>query len=741
MVVKQDVRTLIHTPADLAIEHLDWAKRNRETPGVPWGIKGIDKKVIPMRPGDLVALIGRPGHGKSTALAFFARAESKRIAARGTQQKEAVVYVTWESSAEEIENFFAADDTYSASDIAWGRADPEYLTARAAKRAAVPIWVIGHGIGRAKAGTPRMTVDAVYRAIESMEEDYGVKPSLVLLDYIQIIPVEKAAERTEQVSEAVIRAKELAQRIGVPIVAGVQARRDVDGYKVPIPEKSDAQWSCVSGDTQIMDSSSGRWYSAEDVYELVTSGRCVSVHALDEETHKITGDAAITMAKRNPPDRLYRIDCGSLGHIRVSAGHRFYTSSGWKRADALSCGDYIAAPSHMKVGVEDSDLDEYGALILGLLLGDGAVTKALTFTNSDMELIQSYVSAVLEEWPGECDVSIRKQTAWDTFDATIRRADHRVFPGGNPAMKWARKIGLFGQSAGNKHVPEQLLLTDSCVANLLAGLFATDGSVCLHRASVDITFSTLSRRLAEDTKHLLARLGVFSTIREQKEGRASTICCLRVSCHDAERFSRIVPVPGRKGRILSAYYDGHTYAGRGLGDLLPSEYNSQAIDVLNKHNLRTRFNNVKGRMITRGRLAQIAGATGDRDLGRISESDLRWAKIISIDEDGTEPTYDFHVPGYENFVANGFVTHNSGIEQAVDKLFGLWRPCLSPGFEEGSLIEIEGVPMSLPVTPNLMVLRLLKQRFEDGRATWALHFAPQYLRLCELELQNAKGGE
>jgi len=254
---KGDVRVLIHTPADLAVEHLEWAKRNRTSPGVPWGIRGIDAKVIPMRAGDLVAMIGRPGHGKSTIMAYFARAESKRIAQRGTQDKECVVYVTWESSAEEIENFFAADDKFSASDIAWGKADPEYLTAKAARRAAMPIWVIGHGIGRAKPGTPRMTVDAVYQAIESMEQDYGVKPSLVLLDYIQIIPVERAAERTEQVSEAVIRAKELAQRIGVPIVAGVQARRDVDLYKTPIPEKSDAQWS--SGIEQAVDKLFGLW--------------------------------------------------------------------------------------------------------------------------------------------------------------------------------------------------------------------------------------------------------------------------------------------------------------------------------------------------------------------------------------------------------------------------------------------------------------------------------------------------
>lgn len=236
-------RMLIHTPAELASEHLAWARHNKSVPGIPWGVPSVDRKMIPMRPGDLVGIMGRPGHGKSSVMAALARGESSRIIERGAEASEAVVTVTWESSAEELENFFIADENASASDVAWGRADIDYLERKAVKRARVPIWVIGHGIGRVSVDTPRMTVDVVYNAIESMKEDYGVTPTLVLLDYVQIIPVANASERTAQVSEAVIRAKELAQRAGVPIVMGVQARREVDDYKLPIPEKGDAQYS------------------------------------------------------------------------------------------------------------------------------------------------------------------------------------------------------------------------------------------------------------------------------------------------------------------------------------------------------------------------------------------------------------------------------------------------------------------------------------------------------------------
>ena len=255
--MKGDFKKLIHTPADLSVEHLNWARRNATMPGMSWGIPIVDKYVIPMRPGDLVGLIARPGHGKSSIMAYLARTEAKRIMERNASDTEAVIYVTWESSAEELENFFAADDKISASDVAWGRADIDALTRKAVKRAAIPIWVIGHGIGRATANTPRMTVDVVYSAIESMQADYGVKPTLVLLDYIQLIPVTQAGERVMQVTEAVIRAKELAQHAAVAAVAGVQARREVDTYKQPIPEKADAQWA--SGIEQTVDKLFGFW--------------------------------------------------------------------------------------------------------------------------------------------------------------------------------------------------------------------------------------------------------------------------------------------------------------------------------------------------------------------------------------------------------------------------------------------------------------------------------------------------
>ena len=213
--------------------------------------------MIPLRPGDLVGILGRPGMGKSSLLAYFARAEAKRILAREAGEREAVVYVTWETQREELENFFQANDGLSASDVAWGRADLEEVQRRAAKRASLPIWVIGHGIMRVTKRLPRMTPDAVLSAIESMRDDFGVRPTLLLFDYVQLIPIERAVDRVTQVTEVPVRIKEVALRVGAPAIIGIQAGREVDKRTNKIPEMGDCQWG--SSIEQVLDKLFAVW--------------------------------------------------------------------------------------------------------------------------------------------------------------------------------------------------------------------------------------------------------------------------------------------------------------------------------------------------------------------------------------------------------------------------------------------------------------------------------------------------
>lgn len=237
-----DARDLVHTPAEMMAELVAWAERTAQDPGIKFGIDAIDQKVIPLRPGNLGCIIARPGMGKTSLLVYLARQEGHRIIERGTQKSEAVVYTTWEQTSEELTAMLVADPRISFSDIAWGRASVDSVKEYAVKGAGSPVWIIGHGISRAGLKIPRMTPDLVLTAIESMRTDFGVTPTLMLFDYLQLIPTRRAQDRVQQVTEMPIRLKELAMRVGAPAIAAVQAGRDVDGRTPPIPEMRDAQW-------------------------------------------------------------------------------------------------------------------------------------------------------------------------------------------------------------------------------------------------------------------------------------------------------------------------------------------------------------------------------------------------------------------------------------------------------------------------------------------------------------------
>lgn len=234
-------RFFLHTPADAAQSYVTWAEKLKTEPGITYGCV-LDKFMIPLHPGDLMAVVARPGHGKSSWMAYMAKKTALDIVQRGVED-EVVIYASWEQPIEEIEAFFESGADYSSSDMAWGRVPMDRIKSGAVKRAKLPIWYIGHSLRHAGVQKPRLFVDEVYAAIEAMQHEYGKRPALICLDYLQIIPVQRGAKRHEQVAEATYQAKELLMNVGAPGIAGVQAGRQVDQYRDPIPAMSDAQWS------------------------------------------------------------------------------------------------------------------------------------------------------------------------------------------------------------------------------------------------------------------------------------------------------------------------------------------------------------------------------------------------------------------------------------------------------------------------------------------------------------------
>jgi replicative DNA helicase len=255
-----DPAIYVHSPADLGSMYVRHYEYILETPGITWGIDIVDKKVIPMRPGDVTVICGRPGHGKTSLMARQAKRTASEIAERGAQIDECVIYVSWEEHAEGLEAYFQSDAQVTHTDYAWGRVDIADVRRKAYKRASFPLWMIGYSAENRIKQTKPLTLDMVFQAIESMVYTYEQSPRPVLLciDYAQIIPPDfRYQNRYQQVKDAIERTKQLSLQIGCPIIMGAQASREVDTYKYPIPTKRDAQES--SGIEQVVDKFFGIW--------------------------------------------------------------------------------------------------------------------------------------------------------------------------------------------------------------------------------------------------------------------------------------------------------------------------------------------------------------------------------------------------------------------------------------------------------------------------------------------------
>ena len=252
---KDAVSFFLHSPADSSQSYVNVVEQRQGSTGITYGCV-MDKQVIPLKKGDLMAVVARPGHGKSSWMAYMAKRTALDISRRKADD-EVVLYVSWEQTIEEIEAFFQSSTTYSSTDVAWGRVPMDEVRRGAIPRAGLPIWMVGLSQRHEGISRPRMYIEYIYAAIEEARETYGKNVVLACLDYVQIIPTRKSVGRMEQVDEAVNGVKELAMHVGTPVIVGVQASRRVDSYDTKIPAMSDAQWS--SAIEQVADKQIALW--------------------------------------------------------------------------------------------------------------------------------------------------------------------------------------------------------------------------------------------------------------------------------------------------------------------------------------------------------------------------------------------------------------------------------------------------------------------------------------------------
>lgn len=137
------------------------------------------------------------------------------------------------------------------------------------------------------------------------------------------------------------------------------------------------------------------------------------------------------------------------------------------------------------------------AYTLGVYLGDGSFTSALSITTPNKEII----SEVTKHYP-----YMNKYEKNNCFS-------YRFSKMGNLANE-LKQLGLEGKKSGNKFIPQICKKSPlEYRRNLLAGLIDADGYVMPSKDN-HISITTKSKQLSEDIKDLVFSLGGYSSIKK-----------------------------------------------------------------------------------------------------------------------------------------------------------------------------------------------------------------------------------
>jgi FeS assembly protein SufB len=390
-----------------------------------------------------------------------------------------------------------------------------------------------------------------------------------------------------------------------------------------------AQYECLRGSTLV-------WTTAgmRPIKELQPGDR---VFSLDAETKQIVEAEVVGQASTGEKE-IFEITARGAT-IGASGNHPFLVlrderkpgrqrarfSARWVPAEDLLVGDLVAIatdvpdhgeaahlvrPSHRLGATYPERSSDDLAWWAGLYLGDGFVHNRGAYQSVEIAIDPSDTVLV--------DEIVR--VTRELFGVELRLAADglRLVGPGTAALAEFVTLNGLGGGALAKRVPEWLFATPrSQRLAFLAGYVDADGYVRDHAKNKDVVLTSANADLLADVRELVALCGIRSS-------RISTV---------SNRH------PFDPERRLTAY----TIHLSGRFDRIPCRSPRRAERMGRRvfhHGYRT--------------------ARGTTFTSHTSEM-LGFVRIESIERVGVEPVYDIEVAGHHNFVAEGFVVHNSEV--------------------------------------------------------------------------------
>lgn len=338
-----DRRTTLVSASEAVRRMLEQYENPNISPGVKTGLASLDEAIGDIQPGELVLLAARPSMGKS-ALAGCIAMNVSRKGLHPDGARLGVIEINGEMTPEQMMRRHVSD---LAFDLV-GRDGPEYRDIRRRKledfeqrafyQAASELRELRTLYSVKKTGMTVSMLRALIRRQVSAWSREGIKLGLVVIDHVGLIrPDRQSFSRTQDQNEVAIALKELADDLGIPILALAQLNRNVesrDDKRPTLPDLKDSGGWEENADVVIgvfreayyanrEQEPKGR--DAQMAWEAAKESKIVDAILLKVRegkigTVKLWSDIGRNVIRSSEPDNIY-------GHVRGQSDGLFGTAS------------------------------------------------------------------------------------------------------------------------------------------------------------------------------------------------------------------------------------------------------------------------------------------------------------------------------------------------------------------------------------------------------------------------------
>ena len=433
---------------------------------------------------------------------------------------------------------------------------------------------------------------------------------------------------------------------------------------------------CLSEDMTIINPKDGSINKIGDLYDKGTKN--IDSWTYDEKNNKMVQikDADIIFQDVR---ECFKLETMSGFEIEATKNHPFLTQRGWVNLEDLDIkNDKVAVAESVPFFGNSKEINKDEASILGYMTGDGNCSQASTFFTCDnkdalkdfsnrLNNISDNLKIFNDPWTGAKSKENQYKITSDRYvnesfycDERKRNFSRRAK---NDLMKLMEKWSLSGKTCHYKKVPLELFkCPKNIIAAYLRALFTCDGNLGM-RNSCTFEFTTVNKEQAKLVQSLFQKFGIISNLRKKKvnssiEDERGVIKVYNTHCYVVS-FSR--------KKYIKIFLDEIGFIGK-----------SAFVKRAEK------------------RLLKI---DGNIKTNHLDDCPYGFYKIRSIEPIGEKRTFDLsvsHDKSLQNFVAQGFISHNSGKDFIVS-IIALYEAMKLLECEGGDPYAMYGLSSATPI--------------------------------------------